>query len=194
MIAVIDYNSSNIGSVTNALKRLNCEYVVTNDPKEILKADKVILPGVGRAGQAMKELRDLGLDAVIPKIKAPFLGICLGMQLMLDFSEEDSGTCLGIIPGTVRKLPDTVRIPKIGWNGIEITENEALLKGIKNENAFYFVHSFFCDTDSKYALAYAEHGVRFPAVINLDNFYGTQFHPEKSGDDGEKLLINFLNL
>ncbi|MDP9249636.1 MAG: imidazole glycerol phosphate synthase subunit HisH [bacterium] len=193
-IAIIDYKSSNIGSVTNALKRLNFDYIVTNNPQEILRADKVILPGVGRAGQAMNELRALGLDLVLKDLKVPFLGICLGMQLMLDSSEEDSGACLGIISGTVRKLPDTVRVPKIGWNGIDITAKSPLLEGISKENAFYFVHSFFCDTDSKYTLAYAEYGVRFPTVINRDNFYGVQFHPEKSGDDGEKLLNNFLNL
>ena len=193
MIAIIDYNSSNIGSVTNALKRLNYEYVVTNNPDEILKADKVILPGVGRAGQAMKELRNLGLDTVIPKLKVPFLGICLGMQLMLDSSDEDSVSCLGLIPGTVKKLPDILRVPQIGWNSIEINENK-IFRNIKKENSFYFVHSFYCDTQSKYALAYGKYGIRFPAVIKCNNFYGVQFHPEKSGDDGEKLLTNFLNL
>ncbi len=193
-LAVIDYNSSNIGSVTNALKRLNCDYIVTSDPEEIHRADKVILPGVGRAGQAMKELRGLGLEIVLKEIKVPFLGICLGMQLMLSSSEEDSVPCLDIIPGTVRKLPGTVRIPKIGWNSIGITAENKLLSGIRKENAFYFVHSFYCDTDDRYTLAYADYGIRFPAVINRDNFYGTQFHPEKSGSDGEKLLVNFLNL
>lgn len=193
-IAVIDYKSSNIGSVTNALKRLDCDYIVTSDPEEIRRADKVILPGVGRAGQAMKELKDLGLDTIISKLKVPFLGICLGMQVMLDSSDEDSIPCLGIIPGTVRRLPATVRIPKIGWNKIDIVPKTPLLKGIAGENAFYFVHSFFCDVDKKYVLAYTNYGLRYPAVIRRDNFYGTQFHPEKSGSDGEKLLVNFLNL
>lgn len=195
MIAIIDYNSSNIGSVVNALERLKQEYVVTRNPEEILRAEKVILPGVGRVGQAMKELRGLGLDTVVPKIKVPFLGICLGMQLILDSSDEDSVPCLGIIPGTVKKLPENVRVPQIGWNAITITEKGGkLLEGIEKENAFYFVHSFFCDTGNKYVLAYANYGLSFPAVIGRDNFYGTQFHPEKSGSDGEKLLVNFLNL
>ncbi len=194
MIAVIDYNSSNIGSVTNALKRLKYEYIVTNDPMKILKADKVILPGVGRAGQAMKELRDLGLETVIPKLKVPFLGICLGMQMMLDSSLEDSVPCLGIIPGTVRKLSNTLRVPQIGWNSIELNKESPILRGIEKENSFYFVHSFYCDVGNDYTLAYGNYGVRFPAVINRENFYGVQFHPEKSGDDGEKLLTNFLNL
>lgn len=192
-IAIIDYNSSNIGSVTNALKRLKFDYVVTNNPDEILRADKVILPGVGRAGQAMGKLRKLGLDAIIPKLKVPFLGICLGMQLMLDSSDEDAVSCLGLISGVVKKLPDGMRVPQIGWNFIDIKKNP-LFGEIKKENAFYFVHSFYCDAPEKYVLAYEEYGIRFPAVINRDNFYGVQFHPEKSGDDGEKLLTNFLNL
>ena len=193
MIAIIDYNSSNIRSVTNALKRLGCDFVVTNDPQVILKADKVILPGVGRAGQAMRELKDLGLVTVIPKVTVPFLGICLGMQLLLTDSLEDDIPCLGVIPGTVRKLPDTVRVPQTGWNRVVCGEN-ALCRGIRKENSFYFVHSYYCDVLPEYTLGTATYGIEFPVMIQNKNFYGIQFHPEKSSTDGEQLLRNFLAL
>ena len=193
MIAIIDYNSGNIKSVSNALKRLGQDFIVTKNPDEILKANKVILPGVGRVGQAMKELSDLGLIEVIKKIKVPFLGICLGMQLLLDSSEEDPGPCLSIIPGIVKKLPTTVIVPNIGWNNIELKDS-SLFKGIDENNSFYFVHSYYCDVSPEYVLAESEYGLSFPVIIKKDNFYGIQFHPEKSSKDGEKLLTNFLNL
>lgn len=195
MIAVIDYNSGNIKSVANALSRLGYEFVVTSDPEIILKADRVIFPGVGRASQAMQELTNRALVNVIPKIKAPCLGICLGMQLLFDFSEEDDTKCLGIVSGSVRLLPkDKATVPNIGWSDVETTTNEPLFKSVKNPSPFYFVHSFYCDAPQEDTIGRTQYGIAFASAIKHGNFYGVQFHPEKSGSAGEQLLRNFLEM
>lgn len=195
MIAVIDYNSGNIRSVTNVLTRLGCDFVVTSDPKVILSADKVVFPGVGRASQAMKELHDRSLVDVIPRITAPCLGICLGMQLLFERSLEDDTECLGIIPGTVYLLPKAkVLVPNIGWSEVSAKESEPLFMGIKSNSPFYFVHSFYCEANNDDTIGTTEYGVTFASAVKYKNFYGVQFHPEKSGEAGEQLLRNFLNL
>ncbi len=194
MIVIIDYNSGNIKSVSNALSRLGCDFVVTSDPGIILNADKVIFPGVGRASQAMSELESRGLVDVIKSITSPCLGICLGMQLLFDSSEEDSTRCLEIIPGTVCMLPkNKVTVPNIGWS--EVASNgEGLFQDIDNNAPFYFVHSYYCETLPAYTIGMTTYGVRFASAVKYKNFYGVQFHPEKSGRDGEQLLRNFVNL
>ncbi|MBP7898969.1 imidazole glycerol phosphate synthase subunit HisH [Candidatus Gracilibacteria bacterium] len=193
MIAIIDYNSSNIRSVVNALTKIGCEFIVTSDPAIILGAEKVIFPGVGSASQAMKALTEYQLTDVIPKITAPCLGICLGMQLLFDRSEEEDTKCLAIIPGTVRLLPkNEVIVPNIGWSEVEIKDNEPLFKNIKNKSHFYFVHSYYCEASQEDTIGTTEYGLPFTSAVRYKNFYGMQFHPEKSGADGEQLLRNFI--
>jgi len=194
MLAIINYNAGNLFSVQTALDRLEQKYIVTSNPKEIKQASKVIFPGVGRASQSMNELKKLNLIDVIKNIKVPFLGICLGAQLLFDFSEEDNTECLGIIPGTVKKfvLPKEFTIPHMGWNTTTTTQPNKLLENIKNENHTYFVHSYYIKTDDTYTLAKTNYGKEFSSIVKKNNFYGVQFHPEKSGEIGEVILKNFL--
>ena len=194
MIAIIDYNSGNIASVCNALERLSVTYEVTSDKDKIQSADKVIFPGVGRAAAAMDELQKRGLDKTIPNIRAPFLGICLGMQLLSAYSEEDDTKCLDIIPGKVKRFPNFVKIPQIGWNKVKLMGDSPLFSDVPDESYFYFVNSFYLDTDDDVLLGQTDYGVPFASVIQKDNFYATQFHPEKSGEIGEKLFRNFIEL
>lgn len=194
MIAIINYKAGNITSVANALSKLGVDYIVTADKEIIRKADKIIFPGQGRAGQAMKELKKAGLINIIKNTSVPFLGICLGLQLLSSFSEEDKIKCLDIIPGTVKKFSRELKIPQIGWNKVNLTQESALTKGLPNNSYFYFVHSYYFDTDKKYILGNTDYGINYPAIINKDNFYATQFHPEKSGAVGLKLLNNFCKL
>ena len=194
-IAVIDYNAGNIASVGNALRKLGFEYTITKDPKEILAADKVIFPGQGRAAAAMDDLRASGLDKVIREIKKPFLGICLGLQLLFESSEEDDAQCLGIIEGRVKRFnePD-LKIPQMGWNIISIVQNDPLISCIPDKAYVYFANSYYGAGDN-YALATSVYGsTESGAIIRKDNFYGTQFHPEKSGEWGMKILDNFCRL
>lgn len=194
MIAIINYNAGNIGSVTNALDNLGMKYIVTSDPEKIKKAEKVIFPGVGRASQAMKELKKRKLIKVIQEIKAPFLGICLGMQLLFHFSEEDNTTCLGIIEGKVKKFKGKkFKVPQIGWNSLDKKQKDPILKGIIKSAYVYFVNSYYADTDPKYVVANSTYGKTVATVIvKKNNFYGLQFHPEKSGKIGQKILKNFI--
>ncbi len=192
MIAIINYNSGNIASVCNALDRIGQEFVVTSDASVILGAGGVIFPGVGSANAAMKDLCEKGLDSVICKIKVPFLGICLGLQLMGEFSEERDTKCLGIINEKVKKFEDTVKVPQIGWNKVWGVEN-SLMDGIEDGSYFYFVNSYYLPL-SDYTLGKTLYFLEFSSVIQKDNFYATQFHPEKSGKAGEKLLSNFCKL
>jgi len=196
MIAIIDYSGGNVASVRNAVQKLGYECVVTSDPDVILQSDKVIFPGQGRAAPAMKDLKKLGLDKVIKNIKTPFLGICLGMQLLLPFSEEDDTECLGIIPGRVRKfLAAEVKVPQIGWNTVTQTRTDLLFSTVYDTISVYFVNSYYVDVEPKYALGQSAYGqTNYVTVIKRDNYYGTQFHPEKSGPLGVQLLRNFCQL
>lgn len=194
MITIIDYKSGNIASVRNALDKLGYNSELTNDPAKIQRAEKIIFPGVGRAGACMKELNQLGLAEVIRNLKVPFLGICLGMQLLSEYSEEDETQCVGVFSGAVKKFPDSVKVPQIGWNKVEIIEESPLLSGIENNSYFYFVNSYSLPVSEKFTLAESLYGSYFSAIVNDKNFYGTQFHPEKSGEVGFKLLSNFCEL
>lgn len=195
MIAIIKYNAGNVASVANALERFGFEYVITDDPEKILSADKVIFPGQGRAKPAMESLRKNGLDEVIKKIKKPFLGICLGMQLLFPFSEEDETECFGILDGKVKLFPGDERIPQIGWNDITPVKTSGLFTGIKNDIYVYFVNSYYVESKNENLLATYQYGkTEAAATVKKDNFYGTQFHPEKSGEVGLKILENFLQL
>ena len=194
-IAVIKYNAGNIASVTNALERFGYEYVITKDPKEILAADKVIFPGQGRAGPAMKSLRESGLDTVLPRIKKPFLGICLGMQLLFESSEEDATDCLAVIPGRVKKFTEPgMKVPQMGWNTMRISGPDPLLEGLPRELFAYFANSFYAEVGSCVLASGTYGNTPFAAIVRKDNFFGTQFHPEKSGVLGERVLENFLRL
>lgn len=195
MITIIDYNSGNIGSVGNALERLGRKFLITSDPSAIAKASKIIFPGVGRASSAMAELRKRKLVEVIENIKVPFLGICLGLQLLLSFSQEDNTKCLDVIPGQVKKFSDNdLKVPQIGWNSVEQSmPEETLFKDVVDGGYFYFVNSYYAVVEDKYVLGRTDYGLKFASVVKKDNFYGVQFHPEKSGDVGERLLSNFIN-
>lgn len=195
-IAIIDYNAGNVASVANALERLGFEYVVTRDPRVILRADKVIFPGQGRAGPAMKSLREAGLDETIRKITRPFLGVCLGMQLLFESSEEDGTACLGIIKGRVRKFRKLgTKVPQIGWNTLVQTAFDPLYENVPGTFYAYFVNSYYVDTRKQNIMGSSEYGgTAFPSVVRKNNFYGMQFHPEKSGDSGLRLLKDFCEL
>ncbi|MFN4763546.1 imidazole glycerol phosphate synthase subunit HisH [Gillisia sp. Q332] len=191
-IAIINYGAGNIQSIKFAIRRLGFEAVLSNDEEEIRNADKVIFPGVGEASSAMRMLRSTGLDKVIPTLKQPVLGICLGMQLMCKSSEEGNTTGLGIFHAEVVKFKNTVKVPQIGWNKIYDLKSD-LFKGVAENEYVYLVHSFYVP-ECKETIASSEYGVEFTIAIKKDNFYGVQFHPEKSSDAGEKILKNFLDL
>lgn len=195
MTAIIDYDAGNIRSVCNALDRLGAEYSLTADPQVILKADRVILPGVGNAARAMESLREKGLCGLIRILRKPVLGICVGMQIMCLDSEEDGAECLGIFDTHVRRFGamKDAKVPHMGWNSIGNTESK-LLKSLPKGSSVYFVHSYYPElcTDT---VATCRHGDKlFSAALKYENFYGTQFHPEKSGGCGETILRNFLSL
>jgi len=195
MIAIIDYNTGNLRSVKNALERLGAEYVLTDDPAVILKADKVILPGVGFAADAMANLEAKGLVSVIKSIRRPVLGICVGMQIMCRDSEEGDAKCLGIFDSHVRRFPEDpeAKVPHMGWNSINNLDSK-LFKEMKGGCYVYFVHSYYPELCPD-TIATCRHGQKmFSAALKYENFYGTQFHPEKSGDVGEQILRNFLAL
>lgn len=192
MIAIIKYNAGNIRSVKNALDRLGVESIITDDPTEIRNASKVIFPGVGEAGTAMAYLRERGLDKVITSLHQPFLGICLGMQLMCSFSEEKNTECLGIFDEKVKKFPPKGLVPHMGWNNFNELKGP-LFEGLENSDNVYFVHSYYAEL-GKDTIAETDYLIPFTSGLHQDNFYGVQFHPEKSADVGQKILENFLNL
>lgn len=195
MIAVIDYGAGNLKSVCNALEKLGQNYKVVLKPQELRNAKKVILPGVGAAGSAMKMLCKSGFKKSIPRLKIPFLGICLGMQLLADFSEEDAAPCLSIIPGQVKKFRSrALKVPQIGWNKVKVTKPSSLMVGIPDESYFYFVNSFYFDAPQENVVGKTNYGLSFVSVVQKNNFYATQFHPEKSGPSGLQLLRNFCEL
>ena len=190
MIAIIKYNAGNSTSVKNALDRLGFPSVITDDIEQIKNASKVIFPGVGEASSAMKFLKMKKLDQLIPALKQPFLGICLGQQLMCAFSEEGNTQCLGIFDVQVKKFPPLDLVPQMGWNQLYDTKS-ALFKDFKSEDNVYFVHSYYCEL-SGFTTAVCEYILPFSAAMQKDNFYAMQFHPEKSATVGEKILLNFL--
>jgi len=189
---IIDYGAGNIKSVKFALERLGIDAQLSNDPEIISSADKVILPGVGEAGTAMDQLNKFGLDKLIPDLSQPFLGICLGMQLMYEFTEEGNTQCLGIFPGKVLKFDTDLKVPQMGWNGIYDLKSP-LFKQLKEKNFVYFVHSYYVPL-SQFTIANVEYDIEFSAAIQKDNFYACQFHPEKSSKTGQQILKNFIEL
>ncbi len=194
MVAVIKYNAGNVKSVMACLSRLGADAVLTDDRKTILGADHVVFPGVGEASSAMAYLKTNRLLDTIKSIRKPFLGICLGMQLMARFSEEGASECLSIVEGNVKRFPSGLgyKIPHMGWNTISFSPSCPLFKGIEQNAYVYFVHSYYLEK-GPWSAADAEYdGVLFSAAIENGNFLGTQFHPEKSGDTGERILENFL--
>ena len=192
MIAIIDYNAGNISSVQNALHRLGYDSIITRDKDEILNAEKVILPGVGEASSAMSHLKKYDLDEFIKELKQPFLGICLGMQLMCKHSEEGNIDCLGIFDSDVKLFPPEEKVPHMGWNDLTALKGD-LFKNIKPLDDVYFVHSYYAELCNDTS-AECDYILPFSAALQKDNFYATQFHPEKSADIGEQLLKNFLEL
>lgn len=191
MIAIIKYNGGNVSSVQNALKRLNVNSIITDDPELIYKSDKVIFPGVGEASSTMNSLREKELDRVIPSLKQPVLGICLGMQLMCKNTEEGNTNALGIFDVNVKKFPSGNIVPHMGWNNI--SKSCSQLFSDTKESDFYFVHSYYCEL-SEYTTSVCDYILPFSASLQKDNFFATQFHPEKSGISGSNVLKNFLKL
>ena len=195
MIAIIDYDAGNIRSVGNALQRLGAQYELTADPARILAADKVILPGVGNAARAMENLRGRGLCELVKSLRRPVLGICVGMQLMCRDSEEGPVQGLGLFDAHVRRFSETpgAKVPHMGWNAIGNLDSK-LFKGLPGGSFVYFVHSYYAGTGPD-TIATCRHGEQlFSAALKYENFYGTQFHPEKSGSVGAAILQNFLAL
>lgn len=191
-IAIINYGAGNIQSIRFAIQRLGYEVNLTHDVDEILAADKVIFPGVGEAGSAMTMLKETKLDGVIPNLKQPVLGICLGMQLMCTHTEEGDTPGLGIFDVEVKKFLSTVKVPQIGWNQIYNLQGP-LFQQCKENEYMYLVHSFYADI-CKETIATTNYGIAYTTALHKDNFYGVQFHPEKSSKAGEQILQNFLNL
>lgn len=192
MIAIVKYNAGNIRSVQNALNRLGYKSIVTDDPELIKTAEKVIFPGVGEASSAMNYISERGLDVVIRQLKQPVLGICLGLQLMCTSSEEGNTMCLGIFENKVKKFQGNELIPQMGWN--ELTELKSdLFNDVQPFSDVYFVHSYFAEVNEN-TIATCNYIQPFSAAIQKNNFYATQFHPEKSASIGEQILLNFLNL
>lgn len=192
MIAIINYNAGNILSVQNALNRLGYENILTNDIDTIQNADKVIFPGVGEASSAMRYVKERQLDQVICNLAQPVLGICLGLQLMCESSEEGDTHCLGIFDAQVKRFPALDIVPHMGWNLIEGLKSE-LFKSISSSLDVYFVHSYYAEICSQ-TVATGTYITPFSAALQKDNFYAVQFHPEKSADFGEQILMNFLKL
>lgn len=192
MIAIIDYKAGNVRSLQFALERLGVKSILTADPKIITNAEKVIFPGQGAAASAMKKLKDSGLDILIPKLKQPVLGICLGMQLLCDFTEEGNVNALGIISGKVKRFSDNVKVPQMGWNTISGLQNP-LFNNIKNYEFMYLIHSYFVPLLAE-TIAVSQYDLIYSVAVQKNNFYGVQFHPEKSSKAGQQILNNFLNL
>ena len=194
MVAIIDYKCGNLQSVKNALERLGAEYVVTADKEVIRKAERVILPGVGSAATAMQSLIETGLCDTIRRLRRPVLGICVGMQIMCRWSEEGNTECLGIFDSKVKKFipSEGLKVPHKGWNKIKNHESK-LFKNLAKGSYVYYVHSYYPELCPD-TIATTVHGTMFSGALKYENFYGTQFHPEKSGDVGEIIIKNFLEL
>lgn len=192
MIALIDYGAGNTASVANVLKELNVNFVITDREENICRANKIIFPGVGEASSAVRRLHLSNLFTQLRIIKKPLLGICLGMQLLCNKSEEGNTTCLGVLPIDVKRFSDkSVKVPHMGWNKTIIKNSSPLFSGLNKEEYFYFANSYYVPVND-YTSAECKHGIKFSAAIEKNNFYGVQFHPEKSGPSGIKLIKNFI--
>ncbi|MEA3470580.1 MAG: imidazole glycerol phosphate synthase subunit HisH [Thermodesulfobacteriota bacterium] len=196
MISIIDYRAGNLRSVRRALLHLGVPCRITDRPLEILSSERVIFPGVGAAGKAMETIKSLGLDEVIREIVksgTPFLGICLGAQIILEKSEEDDTECLNLIPGRVKRFSvSNLKIPHMGWNTLEMTQKHPILDGIDSGAQFYFVHSYYAEPErDEHIFAKTEYGINFASIVGKDNVVATQFHLEKSGRHGLSILENF---
>ena len=191
-IAIIDYGAGNVQSVLFALERLGFTGKVTSDPSEINTADKVIFPGVGEASSAMKMLEDKNLVKVILQLKQPVLGICLGMQMLCKSSEEGNTKALGIFDIHIKKFSNQFKVPQMGWNTISNLKSP-LFEGVSENEYIYLVHSYYAPAN-EYTIATTDYGIEYASAIQKDNFYGVQFHPEKSGQFGEQILSNFLKI
>jgi glutamine amidotransferase len=192
MIVIIDYDAGNVASVKNAIERLGGECIISAEPENISQADKVIFPGVGEAAYAMNYLQQKGLDQLIPHLKQPVLGICLGLQLMCQHTEEGNTNCLGIFDTEVKLFPPLQLVPHMGWNTMAQCQGK-LFDGISDTDDVYFVHSYYAALCA-HTIAQTDYILPFSAALQKDNFYATQFHPEKSGSVGEKIIQNFLAL
>lgn len=191
-VVIIKYNAGNIRSVIYALERIGINATVSDDPAVIKSADKVIFPGVGEANSAMTYLKERGLDKLICSLTQPVLGICLGLQLMCSHSEEGNTDCLGIFPQKVKLFSAQEKVPQIGWNDI-FNLKTPIFKNIQEHSYVYFVHSYYAEL-GEHTIAMANYMMDYSAALHKDNFYAMQYHPEKSGDIGEQMLKNFINL
>lgn len=195
-VSIVKYNAGNIFSVINAVKRLGIEPLWTDDPEELMTSDRVIFPGQGEASHAMAYLRERGLDKVIADLKNPVLGICIGQQLLCQHSEEGDTDCIGVFPIQVKRFQPTrheEKVPCMGWQELTLKGDNPLFKGLGEKPFVYFVHSFYCEKCEN-TIAEANYILPYSAALQKDNFYATQFHPEKSGSVGHKILENFINL
>ena len=194
-VAILDYGMGNLRSVARAVESAGGTPVITSGPDEVAGADALVVPGVGAFGACVANLRERGLDAAIRSFVAtgrPFLGVCLGMQVLFDHSEEGNAEGLGLLPGDVRMITGDVKVPHVGWNEATWTDHHPLLAGIPTGTRFYFVHSYVCRPAGQITVAETEHGVRFASAVSRDNLFAVQFHPEKSGDAGLALYRNLV--
>lgn len=191
-IVIIKYNAGNVYSVSSALIRLGYNPIISSNLEEIKSADKIIFPGVGEASSAMEYLQQTKLDNLIPELKQPFLGVCLGLQLLCNYSEEGNTKCLGVFDENVKRFPPKKKVPHMGWNSIKFSDNK-LFANIQDNAYVYFVHSYFAEL-SKDTIAETDYIQPFSSALQKDNFYALQFHPEKSGLIGEQILKNFIEL
>lgn len=193
-IALIDYGAGNLRSVANALAHLGVEFEITADPEIVTSAEKVVFPGVGAAASCMRELRSRGLADAIRVCRQPVLGICLGMQVLTESSPEGGRPveCLGVLPGHTERFGGGVKVPQMGWNTVRTLREDPLFEGIPNDEQFYFLHAYRVRTSADYTLAQTEYDGPYASAVRRANFFGVQFHPEKSGPAGLHLLENFV--
>lgn len=194
MIALIDYGAGNMVSVSNVLKDLKAEFTITNNKDEIAGANKIILPGVGEASSAIEKLRILGLIEILKTSTKPFLGICLGMQLLCRHTEEGNADCLDVIPADVKKFDaGNLKVPHMGWNQLSFIKDSEIFNSISENDYFYFAHSYFVPLN-EFTTSITNYGINFSASVRYKNFFGVQFHPEKSAEKGISIIKNFLEL